>query len=115
MVDSTHLNNINSLLGQIRQYESQAQQGVDLPSGARVEGDQKPGTSFASAVKGAVDQVNSLQQASSAQKVSYELGGSNSLPDVVLSMQKSSLAFEATVQVRNKVLKAYEEIMNMPV
>ena len=115
MFVSNHLNKINSLLGQIRQYESQAEQGVDLPSGARVEGDQKPGTSFASAVKGAVDQVNSLQQASSAQKVSYELGGSNSLPDVVLSMQKSSLAFEATVQVRNKVLKAYEEIMNMPV
>jgi flagellar hook-basal body complex protein FliE len=30
-------------------------------------------------------------------------------------LQKSSLAFEATLQIRNKVLKAYEEIMNMPV
>ena len=37
------------------------------------------------------------------------------LTEVVLSMQKSSLAFEATLQVRNKVMKAYEEIMNMPV
>ena len=37
------------------------------------------------------------------------------LTDVVLSMQKSSLSFEATLQVRNKVLKAYEDIMNMPV
>jgi flagellar hook-basal body complex protein FliE len=33
----------------------------------------------------------------------------------VLGMQKSSLAFEATLQVRNKVLKAYEDILNMPV
>jgi flagellar hook-basal body complex protein FliE len=32
-----------------------------------------------------------------------------------MSIQKSSLAFEATLQIRNKVLKAYEEIMNMPV
>jgi len=32
-----------------------------------------------------------------------------------MSMQKSSLAFEATLQIRNKVLKAYEDIMNMPV
>jgi len=34
---------------------------------------------------------------------------------LVLKMQKSSLAFEATLQVRNKVLKAYEDVMNMPV
>jgi flagellar hook-basal body complex protein FliE len=34
---------------------------------------------------------------------------------VILEMQKSSLAFEATLQVRNKVLQAYEQIMNMPV
>jgi len=33
----------------------------------------------------------------------------------VLSIQKASLAFEATLHVRNKVIKAYEEIMNMPV
>jgi flagellar hook-basal body complex protein FliE len=32
-----------------------------------------------------------------------------------MGIQKSSLAFEATLQIRNKVLKAYEEIMNMPV
>ena len=46
--------------------------------------------------------------------MSYELVQTDSLPNVVL-MQKDSLAFEATVQVRNKVLKAYEEILNMPV
>ena len=37
------------------------------------------------------------------------------LTDVVLGMQKSSLSFEATLQVRNKVLRAYEDIINMPV
>ncbi|NBS78189.1 MAG: flagellar hook-basal body complex protein FliE, partial [Betaproteobacteria bacterium] len=45
----------------------------------------------------------------------YQRGEDIPLTDVVLGMQKSSLAFEATLQVRNKVLKAYEEIMNMPV
>jgi flagellar hook-basal body complex protein FliE len=45
----------------------------------------------------------------------YDRGENVPLTDVVLSMQKSSLAFEATLQVRNKVMKAYEEIMNMPV
>jgi flagellar hook-basal body complex protein FliE len=45
----------------------------------------------------------------------FESGEDVPLTDVVLSMQKSSLAFEATLQVRNKILKAYEDIMNMPV
>jgi flagellar hook-basal body complex protein FliE len=45
----------------------------------------------------------------------YERGEEVPLTDVVLAMQKSSLSFEATLQVRNKVLKAYEEILNMPV
>ena len=45
----------------------------------------------------------------------YERGEEIPLTDVVLAMQKSSLAFEATLQVRNKVLKAYEDIFNMPV
>ena len=44
-----------------------------------------------------------------------ERGEGVPLTDVVLSMQKSSLSFEATLQVRNKVLKAYEDILNMPV
>ena len=45
----------------------------------------------------------------------FERGEDVPLTDVVISMQKASLSFEATLQVRNKVLRAYEEIMNMPV
>ena len=115
MVDSAHLNNINSVLGQIREYQTQAQQGVNLNSESTTKVSDHQNATFANVVKGAVDEVNNLQKASAAEKTAYELGAKQSLPDVVLSMQKSSLAFEATVQVRNKVLKAYEEIMNMPV
>ena len=45
----------------------------------------------------------------------YERGEDVPLTDVVLSMQKSSLAFEATLQVRNKLLKAYNDVLSMPV
>ena len=45
----------------------------------------------------------------------YEQGDDVQLTDVVLSMQKASIAFEATLQIRNKVIKAYEDIKNMPV
>jgi flagellar hook-basal body complex protein FliE len=52
---------------------------------------------------------------SSAQRTAYEKGEDIPLTDVVLGMQKASLAFEATLQIRNKVLKAYEDVLNMPV
>jgi len=61
------------------------------------------------------NQVNASQQNSRALTEAYERGEDIPLTDVVLGMQKSSLSFEATLQVRNKVLKAYEDIMNMPV
>ena len=48
-------------------------------------------------------------------KEAFDRGEDVPLTNVVLAMQKSSLAFEATLQVRNKVLKAYEDILNMPV
>ena len=66
-------------------------------------------------VKGALGQVNSAQLESSRLQAAYERGEGLPLTDVVLGMQKSSLAFEATLQIRNKVLKAYEDILNMPV
>lgn len=72
--------------------------------------------SFSDALK------NSLQQVSNAQKHAEELGqkfamgdDSVSLSDTMIAMQKSSIAFQATVQVRNKLVSAYHEIMNMQV
>jgi flagellar hook-basal body complex protein FliE len=72
--------------------------------------------SFSDALK------NSLQQVSNSQKAAEEMGqkfamgdDSVSLSDTMIAMQKSSIAFQATVQVRNKLVSAYHEIMNMQV
>ena len=72
--------------------------------------------SFSDALK------TSLQQVSNSQKHAEELGqkfamgdDSVSLSDTMIAMQKSSIAFQATVQVRNKLVSAYHEIMNMQV
>jgi flagellar hook-basal body complex protein FliE len=70
---------------------------------------------FSELVGDSIQNVNRLQKASQAQRAAYEKGEDIPLTDVVLGMQKSSLAFEATLQIRNKVLKAYEDILNMPV
>ena len=113
MVSPTNMSNIESVLSQIRQYQSQAAEGINT---ATSNTEQTQGVSaFADAIKGALQEVNATQQASKALRTAYERGEDVPLTDVVMSLQKSSLAFEATLQIRNKVLKAYEEIMNMPV
>lgn len=103
--------NIASMLQTLRAHQSQASGGVQ-GLGSQ-DGTQKAG--FADAVRQMVGQVNEAQTASSSRVQAYERGEDIPLTDVVLGMQRSSLAFEATLQVRNKVLKAYEDIINMPV
>ena len=98
---------IASMMQTLRIHQSQAA-GVEAGSDAI----QAPGkTDFADAI----GSVNSTQMQSKNMSEAYERGEDVPLTDVVLNMQKSSLSFEATLQVRNKVLKAYEDIMNMPV
>jgi flagellar hook-basal body complex protein FliE len=115
MVSPVNAGNVESLLSQIRQYQAQAAQGVDILSTQRIDSQSATGGGFADAVKGALNEVNSAQMLSKASRTAYERGEDMPLTDVVMNMQKSSLAFEATLQIRNKVLKAYEDIMNMPV
>ncbi len=63
-----------------------------------------------------LDNVNTIQNKTDSIKNAYLLGDKNtSLADVIVSSQKSKLAFEGLVTVRNKILEAYKEVMNMPV
>ena len=110
--------NIQSMLQTLRSHQAQvAGKTADMLNGSEAIADagstQKTG--FSDLVSGALGQVNKLQLESSAMRTAFDRGENIALTDVVLGMQKSSLAFEATLQVRNKVLKAYEEILNMPV
>ena len=71
---------------------------------------------FSNMLKEAVDGVNSMQLESKDMQQRFEMGDrSLSLAEVMLAKEKSGIAFEATLQVRNKVLEAYKQIMNMPV
>ena len=119
---ATSAANIQSMLHTMRALQAQAGGEVQAPvsplaSGLQgLQGPQGTGKAgFADLVKGAISQVNEAQVNSRSLQAAYERGEGVPLTDVVLGMQKSSLAFEATLQIRNKVLKAYEEILNMPV
>ena len=124
MVDKINSqSNIQSMLQTLRSYQSHAAGGMDS-DGNKVggglnglNGSQAPQgpSGFGDLVRQTGDKVNANQMHASKIASSYERGEGVPLTDVVLSMQKSSLSFEATLQVRNKVLKAYEDILNMPV
>ena len=66
--------------------------------------------------KNAIDTVNTHQKTSAELATRFEQGDpSVDLPEVMIAMQKSSVSFQAMTQVRNKLVEAYKEVMNMPV
>ena len=72
-------------------------------------------TSFTSAMEDALKSVNEGQQKASDLSASYERGETVDIAKVMLARQQASVGFEATLQVRNKLLSAYKDIMSMPV
>lgn len=69
--------------------------------------------SFGDTLRGALAEVNAAQQRSSDISAAYERGEVQDVTQVMLARQESSVAFEATLQVRNKLLSAYQDIMRM--
>lgn len=71
---------------------------------------------FADALKNSIAEVSEAQLSAGAKGKAFTMGDDSvSLSDVMVSMQKASIGFQATVQVRNKLVSAYHEIMNMQV
>ena len=105
--------NVNQLLAQMRVFEAQAQAkpaalGEGLPAVQKTE--------FSTLLKQSIESVNETSMQSSRMADAFEKGDSNvSLAQLMISMEKASVSFQAMTQVRNKLLGAYQEIMNMPV
>ncbi|BBL34318.1 Flagellar hook-basal body complex protein FliE [Nitrosomonas stercoris] len=75
-----------------------------------------PQTDFGQLLKSAVDQANTVQQ--TADQLSQEFIRGNQdveLHDVMISLQKANVSFQSMIQVRNRLVTAYQEIMNMQV
>lgn len=116
---------INQLLQQMRQMQThmQEQRGVGQAPQIGLEGakataaleggDKVPG--FNTLFQQAIGSVNEVQQQSSALASAYERGDTGvSLSQVMVASQKASVSFQALTQVRNHLVDAYKDIMNMP-
>mgnify|MGYP000321378402 CR=1 FL=1 len=104
----------NQLLTQMRAMQAQANDNVKpMPAQEAQNSDR---VDFSKVMQNAVGQVNELQQSSGDLKTAFEMGDPNvNLVDVMIASQKASVAFEATMQVRNKMVEAYQEVMRMSI
>lgn len=113
--DSQFANTVEQMRRQIRSADQTAPATrTELPSSQNVSNYGNV-PSFGEMFKGAVDNVNNQQQAANELATRYELGDPKvDLPEVMIALQKSSVSFQAMTQVRNKMIEAYKEIINMP-
>jgi flagellar hook-basal body complex protein FliE len=93
--------------------------GQDGASGLGALGGNAPATNepvgFGKSMTDALKAVSDQQATASDMSAAYERGDTHDIVSVMVERQKASLGFEATLQVRNKLLGAYRDIMNMPV
>lgn len=82
---------------------------------AQTSGTGDPANGFAGALKSALDGVNATQNKAEAITDAYQRGEVTDVAKVMLARQEAGVAFEATLQVRNKLLSAYQDIMRMGV
>lgn len=103
-------NTQNHLLSQMQALESLAQ-GKALQPPVKID----PQQNFGDLMQRAINQVNETQLQAASLSKAFELGESVNLSQVMIAVQKSKISFEALTQVRNKLLSAYQDVMNMSV
>ncbi len=75
----------------------------------------KGGASFGDILKDAISTVNELQKQSDREIQKFMAGESQDLHTTIIAIQKADLSFQMMMQVRNKIVQAYQEIMHMQV
>ncbi len=111
---------MNRMLAQMKAMEQAASldraQPTNLAGTAVTPSGSATQPSFGSVFKSAIDQVNGLQKESAALSNAYVNGEPGiDITRVMVASQKSSIASQAMIQVRNKLVESYKEVMNMPV
>ncbi|GLU33994.1 flagellar hook-basal body complex protein FliE [Trinickia caryophylli] len=109
---------VNPLASALQQMRTMAAEAAGSSNAAALGGQSGAASagSFASALKNSLDKINGDQQKAVGEAQAFELGASNvSLNDVMVDMQKANVGFQFGLQVRNKLVTAYNEIMQMSI
>ena len=103
--------NINQVLQQMRAMAAAAENKApqEIPGSST-------GADFAQLLKDSINQVNKTQKAAAELTTKFEAGDpSVNLSEVMVALQKANVSFQAMTQVRNNLVSAYKDIMNMPI
>jgi flagellar hook-basal body complex protein FliE len=101
---------ITQVLAEMRALQARASGIAEAPAAAA-----RP-SEFANLMKNSVDHIAGMQNQATALADAYEAGDKSvDLTKVMLEVQKASLAFRAMTEVRNKLVDAYQQVMNMSV
>lgn len=102
---------INQVLQQMRSMAAMAEKKMPLDTAAQANQ-----LDFGQMLKDSINAVNSTQKAASNLTTRFEAGDpSVNLSEVMVALQKASVSFQAMTQVRNNLVSAYKDIMNMQV
>jgi flagellar hook-basal body complex protein FliE len=106
---------IQAMVEQLKAASARAQGGV-APTTAKIDAPETGKVDFASALKNTLDQVNGAQVKAEQLGQKFATGDDSvNLSDVMIASQKANISFQATIQVRNKLVSAYHDIMSMQV
>lgn len=106
---------IEAMVAQLKATAARAQPGGS-PVAAPAAAQPASKVDFSSALKSSLDSVAAAQNKADQLSQQFTMGDDKvNLSDVMISMQKANISFQATVQVRNKLVSAYQEMMNMQV
>jgi flagellar hook-basal body complex protein FliE len=107
---------IEAMVAQLKAAAARAQPGGISPVAAPTAAQPATKVDFSAALKSSLDSVAASQNQADQLSQQFTMGDDKvNLSDVMISMQKANISFQATVQVRNKLVSAYQEMMNMQV
>ena len=107
----SNINGVDQVLAEMRRIAATAQS-----ESTRLQKPADTGSEFAALLKNSINQVNDLQQTAGKLSAAFSSGDPNvDVTEVMIALQKSSVAFQAMTEVRNRLVSAYQEIMSMQV
>ena len=108
---STAKSAAQEVLAQMREIQSETRKRADLGAPAASEG----GSSFMEHLKSGLAEVNEMQKRADSMAMDLSSGKNDNLPETMLATTQAELTFNLMVQLRNRALEAYQEVMRMPV
>ncbi len=102
---------MSSVLGELQALRAELRSPIDETSLGEAQA-----VDFAAVLRRAVERVNDMQREAQSLATAFERGEPKvDLVEVMVAMQKAGIAFQAATEVRNRLVRAYQDVMNMPI